>query len=589
MKNIASIKNLCQDAGITEGKTSDEYLFTICAVDLFYYKGNIGKVDILTGFTDGSNDGGIDFIFSDDETMFLIQGKSSSNLSVDEIKNVFSKMRDTVNDYETHDFDKYNSALKSAFKTAFDSINDDKNIEFVLFTNTPLDEAKRNLISEYENSPGMSSYRIHAYDKTDIDLKEASLTQGSELVEDGFVIIARNETNNNNCLAYGENGIIVNVKASSIKNLYDKHRKSGALFSYNLRDHIVQKNVDDGIDATINSEKENFWFYNNGITIGCVDFRIDGYKVHLHKFSIINGAQTTTKIGESKVVNENNDFLLTCKIVKAPNNQDDQDIQDSFISKISEASNSQKPIKPRDLKANTKDQKLLQHRSQSNHYPLSIEIKRGVRPKNYKKVEKWQRVTNEYVGQLIYACLFQKPGPARNSSTTLFSSTKIYNQVFVRKHDYDTIYDLVRLGDVYDSFLSDYADKFEFDSLSLAKNGKLCVLAICIYFLKKHKGLVTDATSPGIYKDNIAGLLVSDYPDDDLEEKLYELFGFIIKILKDLYDAKKESMKITSFSNFFKGEQYYTDLILPRFDRLDKYDRDKLDTYMMVFTKKKTD
>lgn len=38
-------------------------------VDLFYYK---GKIDIKTGFTDGANDGGIDFIYTDNDTLYLI-------------------------------------------------------------------------------------------------------------------------------------------------------------------------------------------------------------------------------------------------------------------------------------------------------------------------------------------------------------------------------------------------------------------------------------------------------------------------------------------------------------------------------------
>lgn len=88
-----------------------------------------------------------------------------------------------------------------------------------------------------------------------------------------------------NVLKYGNSGIIVNIKASSLKKLYTKHSKNG-LFSYNLREHISQKNVDSGIENTIKKEKENFWFYNNGVTIGCEDFVLDGYVLKLYNFSI---------------------------------------------------------------------------------------------------------------------------------------------------------------------------------------------------------------------------------------------------------------------------------------------------------------
>ena len=37
----------------------------------------------------------------------------------------------------------------------------------------------------------------------------------------------------------------------------------------------------------------SFWLKNNGITIVCGDFEIDGREVKLRDFSIINGGQTT--------------------------------------------------------------------------------------------------------------------------------------------------------------------------------------------------------------------------------------------------------------------------------------------------------
>ena len=65
-ENISKIKELCKNISYT-GNTSNEYLYTISCVDYFYYNKNIGAVDVKDGFTDGANDGGIDFIYSDEE------------------------------------------------------------------------------------------------------------------------------------------------------------------------------------------------------------------------------------------------------------------------------------------------------------------------------------------------------------------------------------------------------------------------------------------------------------------------------------------------------------------------------------------
>lgn len=577
------IMNLCKDLSLAEGKQTEEYLFTLEMVDLFYYKGNIGKIDIKTGFTDGTGDGGIDFIYTDDEVMYLIQGKTSEDLTIEDISNVFYKMKNTVENFESGEYSQYSKKLKSVYKNVYDSLDDNKNIELVLFTNTKLNEEVLKKINKLREKPEFSSFEIIIHDKGDIERKEILAYSDRDLVEEDAVQIFLNKENKNDKLSYGENGIIVNVKATSIKSLYEKHSDSG-LFSYNLREHVSQKNVDEGIEFTIKNDKDNFWFYNNGITIGCEDFIESGNKIKLYNFSIINGAQTTTKIGKSKLIDGKHDFPLVCKIVKSDlNNKKSRE----FIGKISEASNSQKPIKFRDLKSNDIQQKELEAKAGSNKYPLAIEIKRGVKAKNYNKVRgKWQRVSNEYVGQLILSCVFQKPGIARNSKNTIFSSKKMYQQVFVRKHDFDTLYDLVRLGNIYDEYLNRVVKETnDIDTIGIMKNGKLTILAIVCYLIKKQRKIVVDHTSDEIYKDNLTGLLFTDYPKDDLNKKIEEIFKYIIRKLESLYEQKKEVEKITSFSNYFKNEKFY-EIFIRELDEIDDWDKEKLDSYMSVFLEK---
>lgn len=577
------VRLLCEELNIADGKKTNEYLFTIDAVDLFYYKGNIGAVDIKSGFTDGANDGGIDYIYSNSDAMYLVQGKSTNSLSLEDIKNVFYKMCETVQNFHDKKYSNYSKVLKASFLNSYDDLDDNKNIEMVLFTNTKIDERTRQSIEEFSKGEQFNAFSISVYDVLDIENKKALAYQESDLISEDSIKLFLNESGKNDQLSYGDNGIIVNIKASSLKKLYDKYEAVG-LFSYNLREHISQKNVDDAIDETIKNDRDRFWFYNNGITIGCEDFYKDGNKIKLYDFSIINGAQTTTKIGKNKLIDEAHDFALVCKIVKSNGSLKGEN---DFISKISEASNSQKPIKYRDLKANAPEQKILQMNCAKNKYPLSVEIKRGVTPKNNNKVDKWQRVTNEYIGQLIYACILQKPGPARNSKNSMFFSKSIYKVIFNRKHDYDTLYDLVRLGNIYNDFTSSYIKKTNNpDFIAIAKNGKLTVLAILIYLAKKEKKIVENYTSEGVYKDNLNGLLVTDYPGDDLDKKINYLFEFVFRELQRLYEQKKESEKITSYSNFFKSEKYY-EIILRSFDELDDYDKEKLSSYLTVFTLKK--
>lgn len=573
------IETMCKNLNIADGKLTDEYLFTINAVDLFFYKGNIGELDIKTGFTDGPKDGGIDFIFTDQNILYLIQGKSGDNLSLDAIKQAFNKIKETVKAFDVKNYDQFSKTLKTAYLNAKDSFFTEPTIELVLFTNKEIDGQKRKKIESYADD-FLADFKVSVFDINDINNQE--IIQTSELVEEDSLKIYMNEENNNNCLNYGDDGIIISIMALSLKELYIKKSKNG-LFNYNLREHISQKNVDEGIDHTIKNEPNFFWFYNNGITIGCEDFRIDGNKLKLYKFSIINGAQTTTKIGESIIIDEKHDFPIVCKVVRA-GNMSGKDAE--FINKISEASNSQKPIKFRDLKSNSPEQKLLQRGCAMNSKALAVEIKRGVSPKNNRKVDPWQRVTNEYLGQLIYACILQKPGPARNAKNSIFTVQKIYNQVFKRKNDYNTLYDLVYIGKIYDDFGKLIANSGkDIDDIAVVRNGKFTILGIIFYLLKKERGLVKNHLSESLFSDNIDGFIISEYPDDDLDKKLNDLFLFFTRHLKGLYEQKKATWQLTSYSNFFKSEQYY-DTILGTIDDLDDYDKDKINTYLEVFRKK---
>ncbi len=580
MGNFEKIKELAKKAGISEGKLNNEFLFTLQMVDYFYYNKNIGEQDIRENFVDGSADGGIDYIFNKDDVMYLVQGKTSEGLSYEDIRNIFFKMNTTINNFEKMKYDSYSEKLKSTYLNAYDDLSENKNITLVLFTKTEFTENLKLKIDELKKEDFLCNYNVEIYDAKDIEFKVMTISSDKEFIKNDSIKLSGAK----NVLKYGENGIIVNIKASSLKRLYAKHYNDG-LFSYNLREHISQKNVDDGIENTIKREKDNFWFYNNGITIGCEDFDIDGYVLKLYNFSIINGAQTTTKIGESKLIDNGYDFDIVCKVVKANDGLNDES---GFIMKISEASNSQKPIKARDLKANAREQKILQNKCAENKNSLAIEIKRGVKPKNYYKVEKWQRVTNEYVGQLILACLLQRPGSARSGKITIFTSEKVYNQIYKnRKLDCDIIFDLVRIADKYEEFKNSYAnDVADVDLIAACKNGKFTALAIIFYLYKRFHNIVENCFDEKLNDDNIVNTkLTLNYREDDYDKKINELFKFIIKKLSDIYEKKKESLKLTSYSNFFKTDKTYQDVILMEFDRIldDDWDRAKLKEYMKIF------
>lgn len=112
MNNYDYLKPLCKAAGLPDGKITDEYLFTLDAVNTFFYKKDIGQSTIKSQFVDGANDGGIDYIYTADETMYLIQGKSSDSLSFNDVCDVFNKIDRTVKKFEEKDTEDFSQKLK---------------------------------------------------------------------------------------------------------------------------------------------------------------------------------------------------------------------------------------------------------------------------------------------------------------------------------------------------------------------------------------------------------------------------------------------------------------------------------------------
>lgn len=585
MKIKESLRQMVNETIVTSGYQTDEYLFTIQCANYFYFGNNIGSQDIKSGFVDGANDGGIDFVLTSDDDLYLLQGKSSANIDVNDVLDIFTKMARTLKDYHDGDFNNYNNRLKSVLSNTIDSLPEKYNTYMVLFTNAKMDGRKRGLIDKkILASEDLGSFTLEIYDVDDIDDQASSIEGGPSFVTDESLRM----DSANNVLRYDKNGLIVNVMASSLKRIYEKHHMNG-LFSYNLREHFKQKDVDDAIDNTIKSSPNKFWYLNNGITIACEEFYVDGNTVKVSNFSIINGAQTTTKISTNESVSTNNDFPVVCKIVQTGKlNQNHE-----FMSEISEASNSQKPIRIQDLKSNKKEQRKLHQDAKSHSKPLLISIKRGVKIKHSgKNIKAWQRIDNTKLAQIMAAAILQIPGTARSAKKSLFDNKELYKKIFLRKHDFDTLYDLVRFADYYDLYLSNEklqlnnTSNEDLDRESVRNNCKFVTLGILAYIIKRERNIIKGRQSKELTEDNLKGTLIQTYLGDDFEELLFDLFTRINHQLAISYSKNQTKLGLTSHSNYFKSDSYYRENILADIEQyfyLDKFAADYTDKLFKIF------
>jgi len=123
------------------------------------------------------------------------------------------------------------------------------------------------------------------------------------------------------------------------------------------------------------------------------------------------------------------------------------------------------------------------------------------------------------------------------------------------------------------------------EEYGIADNGKLAVIATILYLLKKKRGIIIDASDKGLLCDNnISGLFMSSYREDDFEKRLFELFDLIVETITDCYNRNKVDLKVTSYSNFFKTDKVYHDVILVAFDNLRDRTKKELEDLMIIFT-----
>ncbi len=96
------------------------------------------------------------------------------------------------------------------------------------------------------------------------------------------------------------------VTSIPAKWLYEKYKDyKTKLFSANVRDYLgsrkTDKNINNGIKQTLQTDPSHFWVYNNGITALVHKFEVknnNGKKfINFNGISIVNGAQTTGAIG----------------------------------------------------------------------------------------------------------------------------------------------------------------------------------------------------------------------------------------------------------------------------------------------------
>ena len=202
-------------------------------------------------------------------------------------------------------------------------------------------------------------------------------------------------------------------------------RYDNQLFERNIRRYLglAGNRVNEAVAATLRSrdQRSNFYFYNNGITITCSQFRHnalqrENWSVQVNDLQIVNGGQTARTV--QQIARELGPEIAEAEVLVRVYElrQDDTDL----VEAITYATNSQNPVDLRDLRANDQRQRNLSTAIAGLGY--TYRTKREDRPVSSREFP------SAVVAEAVLAVWCRRPHQARFNNREHFGA--LYDTIF---------------------------------------------------------------------------------------------------------------------------------------------------------------
>jgi hypothetical protein len=220
--------------------------------------------------------------------------------------------------------------------------------------------------------------------------------------------------------------LVGRVSVSELARLFDQF--GDRLLEKNIRRYLglSGNRVNEAVAETLASEKQrgNFYFYNNGITIVCSQFRHNALAhtnstVQVIGLQIVNGGQTSKTVHQvsREVGPDISSAQVLVRIYELPSTDEE------LVASITYATNSQNPVDLRDLKANDELQRRL---------AVSIgELGFTYRLKREDRAVSSDEFTSAVVAEAVLAVWRCRPHQARFSGSKHFGA--LYNIIFTKE------------------------------------------------------------------------------------------------------------------------------------------------------------
>ena len=374
--------------------------------------GDLTDDEVLDGIVDGSSDFGVDALFFSDEPdngaipIVLIQGKYRRNLDgaaafpengiarmIDAIGALFDPGRQvTVNERLRHRIEEIRSFVADGAIPAVTAIAANNGTRWTSQAQQRIDNAARDFGNQVEwrhVGPG---------ELLDLLQKQTPVNDRLQLV--GLATVEEFQF---------RRVLIGRCPVGELARLADQY--GNRLFERNIRRYLglAGNRVNEALAATLREpeQRPNFYFYNNGVTLTCSQFRHNAlqhgsWQVQMDDLQIVNGGQTARTVQRmtEEIGSEIDSAEVLVRIYELPPDDDG-----ALVDAITFATNSQNPVDLRDLKANDPRQRTL---------AVSIrELGYAYRLKRSEQAVSSGEFTSATVAEAVLAVWRQRPHQAR--------------------------------------------------------------------------------------------------------------------------------------------------------------------------------
>jgi hypothetical protein len=213
------------------------------------------------------------------------------------------------------------------------------------------------------------------------------------------------------------------ISVAELARLTDEY--DNRLFEKNIRRYLglVGNRVNEAVAATLRAQNQrsNFYFYNNGITITCSQFRHnalqrENWSVQVSDLQIVNGGQTARTV--QQMAREIGPEIGAAEVLVRIYELEQNDAE--LVEAITFATNSQNPVDLRDLKANDARQQALGQSISELGYRYRAKREDGPVSSD--------EFTSAVVAEAVLAIWREKPHQARFRSRQHFGA--LYSTIF---------------------------------------------------------------------------------------------------------------------------------------------------------------